>query len=108
MKLGLLSDPARIAVIVLPCDRIKNIAERYQCASFRERDHKCSTGIRDEEHIALIDSCPASNARPIYAETIFERALLEHIDRIRDVLSEAGDICKAQIHLPRVILFRKL
>ena len=50
--------------------------------------------IGDDQHVALINGRPAANTRTIDAEAIFKALIIQHGDRIRDVLIKAGQVGK--------------
>ncbi len=86
VHLGFLGDPARIALVVLPRDGIDDVAGHHQRAGFGERIHESRAGVRNEQHVALVDGGPATDARPIHAEAFFEGILVEFCYGIRNVL----------------------
>ena len=82
IQLGLLRDPARIALVILARDRIAHVADHHERRRLHERIHERRRRVRNQQHIALIDRRPAANAGAIDTETIGERALVQLSDRI--------------------------
>ncbi len=108
LQFRLLGDPARIAVVVLARNGVDDVAEHDQCPGLRERIHEGSGGIGNDEHVALVNRRPAADAGAVDSEAIFKRALIEHADGIRDVLVQSGQVGKAQIDLPGIVLLGEL
>ena len=62
IELGFFRDPARIAIIVLPRNRIDDIAKHHQRARFGERIEESRRRIGNDQHVAFIDGGPAADA----------------------------------------------
>ncbi len=76
IKLGFLRDPARIAIVVLACDGVDDVADHHQRLGFVERiDHR-RRRVGDQQHVALVDGGPAADAGAVDAETLLERIFL--------------------------------
>ena len=104
----MLSESARMTTAEEARYRIDYIAGHHQRTNFPEGIHERGARVRDEQHVALVDSCPSADARSINAETLFKRVLGKLADGIGDVLLQTGQIREAQIHLAHFFAFRKL
>jgi hypothetical protein len=107
-ELRFLSDPAGVALVVLPGDGILDVAEHDHGGGIHEWIHDGGGGVGDQEHVALVDGRPAADAGAIDAEAIFERILRELADRVGDVVLQAGNIGKPEVHHLGFILSGKL
>ena len=105
VHLGLLGDVAGIAFVFLAGERIEDVAEHHKRRDLRERIEERRRRIRDEQHVAFIDRRPAADGTAVDAEAGFEAAFVQLIDGITDVVGEAGDVGKAEIHLADFVLF---
>ncbi len=108
VHLGLLRNPARIPLIMLTRDRIDDAARHDQRTSLRKRIDVGGIRIRNEQHIALVNRCPAANTRSVDAEPIFEGILLELGNGIRNVLRNTRQVRESQIELASFFLLGKL
>ena len=108
VEFGLLGDPAGIAIVVLPGDRVDDIGGHDQRRHFGERIHDSGRAVRNQKHVALIDRRPSADARSVDAEAFFEGIFRELADRVRDVLVQARQIGEAQVELTCVVGFREL
>ncbi len=106
VELGLLGDPARVALVALLGDGILDIAIHDDRRHFGERVHKRGGGIRDEQHVAFMDCRPAADAGAIHAEALFETALIDLVHGIRDVVLQARNIGEPEIELLGTVSFR--
>ena len=64
-------------------------------------------GIRDQQHVALVDGGPAADAGSVDAEAFFEGLFAQLADGIGDVLLHAGQIGEAQVELLGVVFLRE-
>jgi hypothetical protein len=108
MRLGLARDPARIAIVVLARNRVDHVAGHHHRFGFVERIQVHRVGIRDQEHVALIDRRPAADARSVDAEARLERLFVQLRDRVGNVLLQSGQIGEAQIQLLHAFLLCNL
>ena len=106
IQLGLAGNPARIAIVVLPCDRIDHVAVITSVLVSVNGSMNAVVRIRDEQHVALIDGRPSADAGPVDAEPFLERLLVQFGDGIRNVLLQAGQVGETQVELPRFFLLR--
>jgi len=107
MQFRFLGDPARIALVMLFGDRIDHVAQHDERGDFGEGIHHRGLGVGNQEHVALVDGGPASNARAIHAESLFKRAFLQMLNWIGNVMLQARDIGESQIELLGIVLFGK-
>ncbi len=77
IHLGFLRDPSRIAVVVLPRDGIDDVGRHHDGFRFVERIEENSIGVRNQEHIALVDRRPPADTGAVDAEALFERGFLQ-------------------------------
>ena len=61
-------------------------------------------GIRDHQHVALVDLLPAADRRPVEAETVLEDPLVDLRHRIGAVLLLPGPVGEPQVHDLGVVL----
>ena len=107
IHLGLLGDVARIAVVALLGHRIDDVADHHHRRDFGERIEHVLAGIGDEQHVALVNGCPAANGRAVHAEAFLEGRLAQLIDRIRNVVPKSGKIGEAQVEDLDIILLHE-
>ena len=88
---GLSGDVPRIARIVLPRDRVLDVADHRQRRNLAERIQDGRLGLRDHEHVALVDRLPAADARTVEAQPVLEHVLVELIDGNGEMLPQAGE-----------------
>ena len=93
---------------MLPRNRIDNVARHHQRARLGKRIHEPRGRIGNNEHVALINRRPTAYARTINSKTVFKRPLIQHGDRIRDMVTQPRQIGKSQIYLPGIVLSSKL
>src|SRR5205085_7632100 len=72
VQLRLAGDPARVPLVALARDRVDDIAGHDERGSVGERIHEYRVGIRDQQHVALVDGGPTADTRAVYAEPFFE------------------------------------
>ncbi len=108
MQLSFLGDPAGIALIVLPGDRVDDVAVHHQRGGFAEGVQERGVRIGNQEHVRFIDRRPAADGRTVDAEAIFEGFLFQLRDRIADVMGKPRDVCEAQIYLFGFMFFREI
>ena len=94
---GLAGDVARIAAVVLAGDRVLDVADHRQGLDRAERVEDGGFGLRDDEHVALVDPLPAADAGAVEAQAVLEDVLVELVDGNGEVLPEAGEVHEAEI-----------
>src|SRR5581483_6028155 len=72
------------------------------------RVHHVPRGIRDEQHIALVDSGPAADRGTIHAEAVFKRGFVELFDGIRNVVPETGEVGETDVEKLSAVFLGKL
>ena len=107
VQLGLLGDPARIALVVLARDRVHRVGDHDQRRRLAERIHDGRIRVRHQEHVALVDGCPGADAGAVEAVTFFEDVFVQFADGVRDVMPQTGDVAKAQVDLLGVVFLSK-
>jgi hypothetical protein len=106
--LGLLGDPAGVALVALLGDRIFHVADHHQGGGLGERIHDGRVRIGDQEHIALVDRRPTADARSIHAEAFFEALQSQFADRVGDVMLQARDVGESQVDLLDIVFLGKI
>ena len=61
-------------------------------------------GIGNQQHVALVNGCPAADGRAIHAEALFEGRFAKLPDGIRNVVPEPGNIGETQVKDLHVVL----
>ena len=107
IQLGLLRDPARVALVALLGDRVLDVAVHHQRGRLGERIHERGVRIGDQQHVAFVDRRPAADARSVHAEAFFEAALVQLADRVGNVMLQARNIGEPQIELLGIVLLGK-
>ena len=88
----LAGDVARIARVILARDRVLHVADHAERGDLGERIDERRVGLRQEEHVALVDRLPAADAGAVEAEAFFEDFFFELLDGDREVLPDAGEV----------------
>ena len=91
------SDVARVARVVFAGDRILHVADDAERGDRGERVDERRIGLRQEEHVALVDRLPAADAGAVEAEALFEDFFVELRNGNREVLPDAGEIHEAHV-----------
>ena len=107
VQLGLLGDPARVALVMLARDRVDCVGDHDQRRRLAERIHDGSGRVGNEQHVAFVDGRPRTNAGAVEAVAFLEDLLVQFADRIRNVMPETGDVAKAQVDLLGVVFLGK-
>ncbi len=108
IHLRLLGDITRIPVVALLRHGIDDVRDQHQRGYFGEGIHYEPVGVRDQQHVALVDRRPAADRRPIHAEAVFEGRFLKLLYGIRNVVPQSRKIGEAQVQHARAVLLRKL
>ncbi len=58
-------------------------------------DHR--VGIRDQEHVGLLDLLETADRRPVEAVPVLERLLGQLVGRDREVLHEPGEVAETEV-----------
>ena len=93
----LAGDVARIARVVFARDRVLHVADHAERRDLGERIDERGVGLRQEEHVALVDRLPAADAGAVEAEAVFEDFFIELGDGDREVLPDAGEVHEAHV-----------
>ena len=104
VKLGLLANPARVALVALLGDRVLHVADHHERGGLGERIHDRRVGIRNQEHVALVDRRPTADARSIHAEALFEDAFVNLGHRVRNVMLQTRNVGEPQVELLGIVL----
>jgi hypothetical protein len=94
---GLARHVARVLGIILPRDRVLNVARHRQGLAHERIDHG-RVRLGDDEHVALVDRLPAAHGGPVEAESVLERLDREGLHGDGEMLLRAGKIHEPQIH----------
>src|SRR5690606_15795891 len=100
----LASHVTRIARIVLASDGILHVADHHNRLELGERIDEGRVGLRQEQHVALVNRLPATNARAVEPEAILEQVLGELGNGDAEMLPYARKIHKAEIRALDIIL----
>ena len=93
----LAGDVARIARVVFARDRVLHVADHAERGDHGERIDERGVGLRQEEHVALVDRLPAADAGAVEAEAVFEHFFIELRDGDGEVLPDAGEVHEAHV-----------
>ena len=96
----LAGDVARIARVVFARDRVLHVADDAERGDHGERIDERRIGLRQQQHVALVDRLPAADAGAVEAEAVFKRFFFELRNGNREVLPDAGEV-----HEPHVDCF---
>ena len=108
VHLGLAGDVARITVIALLGDRIDDVAGHDQRGRLGKGVEHVGVGIGDEQHVALMDRCPAANRGAVHAKAFFERRFAQLLDGIGNMVPETGKVGETEVEQLDSVLFDKL
>src|SRR6185312_81303 len=108
IELSLFGNPAGIALVVLPGERIAYVANHDERRGFHERVYESGCGVGDQQHVALVDGGPSADAGSVDAKAFSEGGLADFAHRVRDVVLEAGDVGEADVDLTSSVFFRVL
>ncbi len=103
--LSLLCSRAWIAAISFTRNRIKNVAENYQCGLSKERINVSRFRIWHENHVGFINSLPATNRRAVEHDAIFKHLFIDQADIHRNVMQFAFWVCEAEVNKLDVVVF---
>ncbi len=95
--LRLLADIAWIARVGLAGDRIDHVAADAECRHPQDGVDDRGRGVRDQQHIALMDVLEPANARAIEADTLAEEVLAQLLDRDGEVLPGPDQVDELEI-----------
>ena len=98
VALRLHGDPARVARVELPRDRVHDVADQRQRRHLVDRVHERGRGVGDQEHVRLLDLLEPADRRAVEADPGGERLLRELGDGHREVLEGARHVGEAQVH----------
>ena len=101
-------DVPGVAVVRLVRQRIGGVANHHQCGFRAERIHERRIRVGNQQHVGFVDRSPSPNRAGIESESFLERIFGEFVDRVADVLPDAGHVNKAKIENLRVVLCCKL
>ena len=107
VKLGLLANPARVALVALLGDRVLGVPDHHQGGGLGERIHDRGFRIGNQEHVALVDRRPTADARSIHAEALFEAAFVNLAHRVRNVMLQTRNVGEPQVELLGIVLLGK-
>ena len=104
IHLGFARDPARIAIVALPRDRVDHVAGHHQRRNLIEGIGERGARIRDQQHVAFVDGGPAPDAGSVHPKAFLERIFGKLGDRVGHVMLQAGNVAEPQIELLQSIL----
>src|SRR5580698_6841709 len=85
---------------------IDNVAKHDQSLGLVERVHHGRGWIGNQQHVALVDGRPSTDAGSIEAKTFLKRAFLKLRDGVGNVLLDSRQIRKTEVELLGVMLLR--
>src|SRR5690606_27309435 len=89
---GLGGDVPRITRVLLARDRVLDRTLERQRGVLRERIHARRGGIRDEQHVALVDRLKAADRGAVEPEAFLEALWFQTAERDGRVLPFAGQV----------------
>jgi hypothetical protein len=107
IRFSFLRNVARVLQVVLLGDRIGSIANQDQRGNIGERIEHGGCRVWYQQHVTLVNGCPASNAGPVHAESFFERGFIQLMYRKRNVMPQPGQVGKSHINHFHVIRLGK-
>ncbi len=90
--LRLLGDVAGVAAVGLAGDRVVHVADQVHGRDAQDGVDRGRVGVREQEHVALVDGLEPADAGPVEPEAFGERRLLELADRHAEVLPGADQV----------------
>ena len=98
--LRLAGDMPWIAIVALLGDRVHNVTHQHQRRHFRKRVHEIATGIRLQQHVALMDPRPGPYGGTINSKACLERGFGELLDGIGNVVPQSRNVGETEIQYP--------
>ena len=97
VSLGLLGDVSRVAGVCLAGERVSDVADQAEGLDLVHRVQGGGGGVRDQEHVALVDGLEASDAGAVESGAVVEQALGDLAGGDRQVLHRSGHVNKLEI-----------
>jgi hypothetical protein len=96
--LGLLGHVAGIAAVVGARDRVLHVADQHECGHRGKGVHLRRRGVREEQHVRLVDRLEPPDGGAVEADALGEEVLgqLGHGDG--EVLPETGHVDEPEVH----------
>src|SRR5207245_10234819 len=88
---------ARIAGIRLTREWIDDVANERKRSRAEHRVHEGRCGIRQEQHVRLMDVLEAADGRAVEADSVDEELAAQLTRRYREMLPRAGQVGEAQV-----------
>ena len=95
--LGLTRDVARVAAVGLAGQRVVDEEGHVQRLVLPERVNVGGRGIREQEHVRLVDRLESADRRTVERQAVFESGSAEIRHRKREVLHDARQIAEAGV-----------
>jgi hypothetical protein len=103
--LGLLRHVARVAGVGLAGERVVDEEVDDERLAGAERVQLRVVGVREQEHVRLVDLLEAADRGAVEAEAVVEHVLRERADRHGEVLHHARQVAEADVdHLDALLL----
>ncbi len=106
--LGLLGDPARVAVVGLVGHRLENVADDRHRGLGEERIDRHRVGIGHQLHVGLVDRLPAGDGGAVEHQALREGLFVDQADVKGDVLPLAARIGEAEVDVLHVLVLDSL
>ncbi len=105
---GLLRDVARVSGIELARYRILHERVEDQGRVLPEGVHHGRIRVRHQQHVGFLDLLEAADRGSVEAEALFERLLVELVERHREVLHQTGEVREPDVDELGAALLAKL
>ena len=97
VALGLQGHVAGVTGVALERDRVVHEAVEVQRLVLAEGVEDGGGGVREQDHVGLLDLLEAPDGRPVEAEPFHEGVLGQLMSRHREVLHQAGEVAEADV-----------
>ena len=98
VRLGFLGDIARIAAVGLVGDGVDNVTDEGEGRLLEERVDARRAGVRNKDHVGLVDGLPATDGASVEAKSLGETFFRDPVDRHGGVLPLAQEIHEFVVH----------
>jgi hypothetical protein len=95
---GLSSDIAGIATVVLASQWVLDVADQHEGREFRERVDKRRRGVGNQQHVAFVDLLPTTDARSVKPLAVQKSVFSQTANGNRGVLPRPDEVHKTQIN----------
>ena len=108
VQLGLLRHVARVPGVGLAGQRILDVAHQVQGGQRGERIHEGGVGVREQQHVRLVDGLEAADAGAVEPDAVLEQPGVELVGGDGEMLPQPGHVGEPQVHDLRAVLLGKV